>query len=200
MSKGIYVVARNGRIRPRLRFGDDRISIAPIFAIRSKWPTVGNSGSNRPNPENRRILFEARGNRRSIPRFPSPLFDNDREPFPSVLLMEWFLWKFFTKIVLILLPRFLPSDSIIFHTLYWRSEWEVGTIVRINNFTIVIFANISWSVDFRANINYYNIIILIFGVYKFWSRFIYWVIQDRDTDGMKWSVCHFVSVSSSHSM
>lgn len=161
MSKGIYVVARNGRIRPRLRFGDDRISIAPIFAIRSKWPTVGNSGSNRPNPENRRILFEARGNRRSIPRFPSPLFDNDREPFPSVLLMEWFLWKFFTKIVLILLPRFLSSDSIIFHTLYWRSEWEVGTIVRINNFTIVIFANIFWSVDFRANINYWCLQILI---------------------------------------
>lgn len=94
-------------------------------------------------------------------RFPSPLFDNDREPFPSVLLMEWFLWKFFTKIVLILLPRFLPSDSIIFHTLYWRSEWEVGTIVRINNFTIVIFANIFWSVDFRANINYWCLQILI---------------------------------------
>lgn len=60
---------------------------------------------------------------------------------------------------LILLPRFLPSDSIIFHTLYWRSEWEVGTIVRINNFTI--FANIFWSVDFRANINYWCLQILI---------------------------------------
>lgn len=66
-----------------------------------------------------------------------------------------------TKIVLILLPRFLPSDSIIFRTLYWRSEWEVGTIVRINNFTIVIFANIFWSVDFRANINYWCLQILI---------------------------------------
>lgn len=87
MSKGIYVMARNGRsIRRRghdcglatIEYRLRRFSRFDQSDRRSVTPEAIAS-----NPENRRILFEPRGNRRSIRRFLfSSLFDND-EPFPS---------------------------------------------------------------------------------------------------------------------
>lgn len=119
MSKGIYVMARNGRsIRRRghdcglatIEYRLRRFSRFDQSDRRSVTPEAIVS-----NPENRRILFEPRGNRRSIRRFLfSSLFDND-EPFPSNGDGMIHL-KFFTKTVPILSTRFLP-DSIIFHTL-----------------------------------------------------------------------------------
>lgn len=68
--------SRNGRIRRR---GHDCGLAAIEYRLRrfSKWPTVGNSGSNR--PESRRILFEPRDNRTS--RFPSPPCSTMINPF-----------------------------------------------------------------------------------------------------------------------
>lgn len=119
MSKGIYVMARNGRsIRRRghdcglatIEYRLRRFSRFDQSDRRSVTPEAIAS-----NPENRRILFEPRGNRRSIRRFLfSSLFDND-EPFPSNGDGMIHL-KFFTKTVPTLSTRFLP-DSIIFHTL-----------------------------------------------------------------------------------